>query len=263
MTSLPATRALGVILILFAAGPALAQEDPIGALLDKTLPPQPAPAAPGTVAPAPSPAPAQPAPQTPAPQEPAPQAYTPQAPIPQTAPPPAPEPAPPPPAEPPPPPVTRPIPAPYTPPPTPRPQTSGRPVQIDETGRTPDGPPTLNDRAYEARMRASFAASQGLQGPLDGRWTVRAGGTELYELQLVDKSSGVLEGAWRDPRRKGAADAAVVDEMSRDGAQVVIRFHPRAGIDAVVVTLTQSGYGAWSGELVEKGERRAVTMKRD
>jgi len=31
----------------------------------------------------------------------------------------------------------------------------------------------------------------------------------------------------------------------------------------VAITLTESGYGAWSGELVEKGERRSVTMKRD
>ncbi len=137
-------------------------------------------------------------------------------------------------------------------------------MQGEETGRSPDGAPTMNDRAYEARMRASFAASQGLQGPLDGHWVVRAGSAELYDLQLVDKSSGVLEGAWRDPRRKAASDAAgFVDEMVRDGTSLTLRFHPKGGTEMVSITLAPAGYGAWSGELVEQGQRRQVTMKRD
>ena len=44
---------------------------------------------------------------------------------------------------------------------------------IDETGKSPDGPPTVIDLTYESRIRGSAAASQGLQGPLDGGWTVR------------------------------------------------------------------------------------------
>lgn len=239
-----------VALALGVAGSAAAQEiDPIGALLEKTQPPavQPTPAAPPPVEAVPTAPPPEAAP-----------------PPPETAPPaPAPEPSPPP-SYPAPPAVVRlpPPPPPSFPPPA-RGQPGG-PIRVDETGRTPDGPPSDSDRNYEARMRASFAASQGLQGPLDGHWVVRDGGVEVYDLQLVDKSSGVLEGAWRDPRRRAAADASgFLDEISRDGGRVVARFSPRPGSDQAVLTLQEAGYGAWTGELVERGERRAVTMRRD
>ncbi len=238
---------------LVLAAPAFAQEDPIGALLDKV---QPAPAAPAPEPASPPPAPAsEAAPIAPVPAPPTlpPPAVPLQEPI-KPPPEPALAPAPPPPA---------PIASPPSRPPPPR-NGGDRPMQVEETGRSPDGAPTLNDRAYEARMRASFAASQGLQGALDGHWVVRAGSAELYDLQLVDKSSGVLEGAWRDPRRKGAADAAgFVDEMTREGTNLTLRFHPKGGTEMVSIMLSPSGYGAWSGELVEQGQRRQVTMKRD
>jgi hypothetical protein len=156
-----------------------------------------------------------------------------------------------------------PAPPPYVPPPTRRPRLDA-PVQIEETGRTPDGPPTANDRNYEARMRASFAASQGMQGPLDGRWVVRAAGGELFELQLSDRSQGTLEGAWRDPRRKGAADASgFIDDIQRYGNQLTVRIQARQGVDPVRMVLEAGLGGGWSGQLTEAGERRAVTMGRN
>lgn len=154
--------------------------------------------------------------------------------------------------------------APYVPPAAVRRARDGTPVLIDQVGRTPDNPPTASDRSYEARMRASFAASQGMQGPLDGRWVIRAGSAELYELQLVDKSSGLLEGAWRDPRRKGAANASgFLEDIQRYGTQLTVRIQAKPGVDPVRIVLEAGGNGDWSGQLTEAGDRRPVTMKRN
>lgn len=230
MKHLAFPSALAVVLI---AAPVCAQEppvDPIGALLDN-IPPAAEPANPPAADPSLSPAIA--------PHELGPPPLEAQPSTPPQAPP-------------------------YVPPAAVRRARDGAPVQIDQIGRTPDNPPTASDRSYEARMRASFAASQGMQGPLDGRWVIRAGSTELYELQLVDKSSGLLEGAWRDPRRKGAADASgFLDDVQRYGTQLTVRIQARPGVDPVRIVLEAGGNGDWSGQLTEAGDRRPVTMKRD
>src|SRR4249919_1135326 len=72
-----------------------------------------------------------------------------------------------------------------------------QPVRIEETGKTPDRPPSERDMAYEQRVRSSFAAAEGFQGPLDGGWTLSAGTDDLFALQIVDKPDR-LEGVWRD-----------------------------------------------------------------
>ncbi|HQT53981.1 MAG TPA: hypothetical protein PKX06_10945, partial [Phenylobacterium sp.] len=183
--------------LILSAPVAAAQDlDPIGALLDQaqpgseTIPQSPTPSPPPTAAPVPS------APVTTAPPvgaSPPPAAYTPppvynspaavQPPLPYVNTPP----------------VYRPpayTPPAYTPPPyvapAPRRPRLTAPVHIDEIGKTPEAPPTAVDLSYEARMRSSFNSAQGLQGPLDGAWTLRAGGAELYDLQLVDSGSGNL-----------------------------------------------------------------------
>lgn len=161
-------------------------------------------------------------------------------------------------------------PQPYAPPPPisyarpPRPAV-GDPVHIDELGKTPDSAPTQTDLNYEARIRGSFASAQGMQGPLDGRWVLRGpDGAVLYDLQLVDKNNGVLEGAWRDPRRRAAADASgFVDVIQRTGGAVTARFQVRASGQQAQLSLSFQSDGAWAGELIEGGERRAVTMRRD
>lgn len=203
-------------------------DDPIGALLQAAPPVAPPADAPIATAPAPAP---------------------------QTSPPPAALPA---------------APQPYAPPPPisyarpPRPAV-GDPVHIDELGKTPDSPPTQTDLNYEARIRGSFASAQGMQGPLDGRWVLRGpDGAALYDLQLVDKNNGVLEGAWRDPRRRAAADASgFVDVIERTGGAVTARFQIRANGQQAQLSLSFQGDGAWSGDLIEGGERRAVTMRRE
>lgn len=209
---------------LALAGAARAQEDTIGVLLDKSKAPAASPA-PADPAPAPSPSPTPAAPPVP------------------VAPPPQP-----------------------TPPPVayvPRPSALSAPMRLEETGKAPDGPPSPSDLYFESRVRASFAAAQGMQGPLDGRWVVRSIGAELFVLQLVDKNQGAVEGAWRDPRRKGAADASgFIESIQRIGSELTVRFRPRPGDDPVQMSLHPAGDG-WTGELVERGERRVVSVKRN
>lgn len=173
-------------------------------------------------------------------------------------------------------PVTAPPPAPYVPaptpapvvpyappyvPPPPRPQLT-EPVHIDEVGKTPDAPPTPVDRSYEQRLRASSASAQGLQGPLDGAWTLRASGNELYSLLLVDNGSA-LEGAWRDPRRRGAVDSSgFLNDIQRAGSGVTLNFYSAPGAGLTTVTLTPTPDGSWTGEIEENGRRRNVTLRR-
>lgn len=152
-------------------------------------------------------------------------------------------------------------PQPYQPAPK-RPQLSA-PVYVNETGKTPDAPPSVRDMAYDTRIKSSFASAEAFQGPLDGAWTLSAAdGAGLYELKLVDKGQGVLEGAWRDLRRPGALDASgFIDEISRDPGQLTFRFSPGEG--APVTATFKGGYGgAWNGQLEENGQRRTVSLRK-
>jgi hypothetical protein len=150
-------------------------------------------------------------------------------------------------------------PIPYAP--APRSQT-GRPVHIEETGKTPDGPPSVRDLAYESRIRGSFAAAEGFQGPLDGGWTLAAGSDDLFALQLVDKPDR-LEGVWRDLRRKGSLTASgLVDEIQRQGQDLTLRFQARPGGGPTVVTLRAAADGRWTGALEDAGERKAVVLRK-
>lgn len=260
-----------VALAAMAAPPAFAQDavDPIGALLDQApamdedqaeamgaLPPPPP--APLPYAPAPTTAPAYPyAPVTPPassasyPPSSGPVPYTP-GPVPYTP---------------------RPV-APYNPAPTTyTPQTYSRPpapklsapVHVDEYDKTPEAPLNPVELGYETRLRSSFASAQGMQGPLDGAWTLSTtGGQPLYSLLFVDKGRGQLEGAWRDPRRSGATDASgFMTGVQRIGAQLSASFQTRPGVGATTITLNPAASGTWTGVLDEAGTRTSVTLKRD
>lgn len=232
------------LLALAAASAAQAQDvvDPIGSILDQVdeetaenlSATSPAPAASPSVSPA----------------------------APSYAPPPAPapaaRPAPPPPAY-----------APYTPPPyappvSRRPQLTA-PVTVDEYDKTPEAPLNAAELGYESRLRSSFASAQGMQGPMDGAWVLRArSGETLYSFLLVDKGGGTLEGAWRDPRRRGARDASgFLVDIQRVGAQVTASFYPRPGAGVVTMMLKPGAGGEWSGDLLEGRERTEVTLRRN
>jgi hypothetical protein len=148
-----------------------------------------------------------------------------------------------------------------------RPSASGldRPVMIHETGLSPDGPPDLSQQTYESRVRGSIAAAQGLQGPLDGAWSLTdAAGTKLYAFQMVDPGGGYgLEGAWRDVRRGGIGDVGVIDSVQRSGDALTVRFVPREGAAPVTAQLNQTSPGRWSGALTEGSGSADVTLVRD
>lgn len=129
------------------------------------------------------------------------------------------------------------------------------PIHVDETGRNPDGPPTAEDEAYNSRLRSSAAAARSFQGPLDGSWSLSAGGRELYVLQLADRD-GVIEGAWRDPRRPGALEGSgYLDVADRRDGSLVLSF---TGSFAVLRLVD----GRWTGDLTESGRTEKVTLIR-
>lgn len=254
-------------LVTMAASPVVAQDvvDPIGALLDNALdedqaealgappPQQPAPSVP-VYAPTPATSPAYPygpaSTSAPTPTS-GPVPYTP-GPVPYTP---------------------RPV-APYNPAPTTyAPQTYSRapapklsaPVHVDEYDKTPEAPLNPVELGYETRLRSSFASAQGMQGPLDGAWTLSTtGGQPLYSLLFVDKGRGQLEGAWRDPRRRGATDSSgFMAGVQRIGSELRASFQSRPGGPATTITLNPAASGTWTGVLDEAGTRTGVTLKRD
>lgn len=229
------------LLALAAASAAQAQDvvDPIGSILDQvdeetaeTL------GAPPPAAPEPAPAAAPAFPYSPAP-----------------APPPAERPA-----------VVS-LPPAYAPPPPPvsrRPRLTA-PVTVDEYDKTPEAPLNAVELGYESRLRSSFASAQGMQGPMDGAWVLRTrSGETLYSFLLVDKGGGTLEGAWRDPRRRGSPDASgFLVEIQRVGSQVTASFYPRPGAGVATLMLNPVSGGEWSGDLLEGRDRTAVTLRRN
>jgi hypothetical protein len=119
----------------------------------------------------------------------------------------------------------------------------------------------------DARLRASAAAAQSLQGPLDGGWRLNDGeGRLLYRLQIIDPGPNGREGlgaAWFDPRRVGAFYArGVVDDMVREGNTVTIRFTPGPAGPQSVLVLHPSAYSDWFGDLHENGVVTAVALRR-
>lgn len=146
--------------------------------------------------------------------------------------------------------------------PAPERSTLDRPVMIDETDRSPDSPPTQIDLGYEARVRGSASSAQGLQGPLDGGWTVRgADGAALYALQLVDRSGGGLEGAWR--ALGGSGRVGLIESLDRQGSTLIVRINRGFGRPLTVLTLSTDGVGSWAGNLSDEAGTRAVTMRRN
>jgi len=142
----------------------------------------------------------------------------------------------------------------------PRPQRDA-PVGVDETGKTPDGPPGLRDLAYDSRIRSSFASAESFQGPLDGGWTLAARGADVYAFQIVDRRDR-LEAVWRDLRRAGSLNASgLVDDIQRSGGGVTLRFTEPSSPSATL-TLHPAPDGRWTGDLVRGDETLTVTMRK-
>ena len=140
------------------------------------------------------------------------------------------------------------------------------PIMVDQTGVTGGDPQSYSDIAYDSRIRESVAAAQGLQGPMDGRWTLVDGaGKPLYVFMFVDPAGGrgPLEAAWRDPRRvRGGDDLGVVDGLDRNGLSLTLTFAPHAGAAPTQVQLQGDPAGALSGQMSENGATVPVTLRR-
>jgi hypothetical protein len=110
----------------------------------------------------------------------------------------------------------------------------------------------------------AYIAAQTRQGALDGTWRIdEVGGDFLYVLQISDAGSGAdLEGAWRDPRRKGATDSSgFLSSIRRtDDGGLEIRFS--AGLFPERLVLKPAPGGGWTGDLIHDGPRRKVAMTR-
>lgn len=131
-----------------------------------------------------------------------------------------------------------------------------QPVFLNEVGKSPDGPPTPADQAYDARLRSSAAAVRSFQGPMEGGWTLSIGGRETYALQLIDRD-GWVDGAWRDLRRPGALEGSgFIEEVRRAGGDLTFRF-----AEGIVAVLRPS-QGRWTGQLTEGGRSEPATMVR-
>lgn len=153
----------------------------------------------------------------------------------------------------------------YAAPVAPAPPAEPRPVFIDDRGKTPDAPPTAGDMAYQNRVLGVFHAAQGRQGALDGRWRVNADGVDVYILQFADPGVGEsrIEGAWRNVRREGGLDASgFIDQVSREGDEVVVRFTDAAR-RAAEIRLRNSSDGAWAGRIIWPQGGANVVMTRD
>jgi hypothetical protein len=148
---------------------------------------------------------------------------------------------------------------PFAPPPR---SERGRPVAIEETGRTPDGPAGARDLTYDARIRSSFAAAESYQGPLDGGWTLGEDGRgDRFRFQIVERRDR-LEAVWRDLRAKDAlTTTGLVDQIQRAGAGVTLSFQDGRGA-TVRLALQPSGDDRWRGELTQGDQRQSVTLRR-
>lgn len=140
----------------------------------------------------------------------------------------------------------------------------GQRVIVDDHAVTPEPPLGPAERNYEARLRAGFAAAQGRQGALEGRWLVRSQAGPLYAFQFIDSGAGTLDGAWSDPRRPGSlSGSGYLRSASRTGDRLVLGFEAPPHRGPVRLQLRVDPAGQWTGTLTEDGVEVAVRMQRD
>jgi hypothetical protein len=113
----------------------------------------------------------------------------------------------------------------------------------------------------DARIAGSAAAVQGLQGPMDGSWSlIDSAGRVRFLFQIVDPAGGSedLQAAWREPSADGALGA--VSMAHRTGDQMVLDFDVRGA--PARVRLRQGHGGMWRGTLRMGGGVTAVRLRR-
>jgi len=138
------------------------------------------------------------------------------------------------------------------------------PVTIDQVAKTPGGPLTPQEEAFDQQLRQSYSVVDQKQGPLEGAWRLlTADGKPLFGFQLADLPHGGVEGAWRDLRRQAAlGGSGFIAEIYRDDDSLRMNFYERDGEAATEIVLTPAGSGEWTGNLWDDNRKIPVTMKR-
>ena len=109
----------------------------------------------------------------------------------------------------------------------------------------------------DARIAASAAEAQALQGPLDGTWILAdASGRPLYIFQIVDPAGGGdLQAAWRVPGPVGEVGEATA---RRAGGRLGLTL----GYRGPLVSLSRVSGDLWRGSLRQGGRSRRVLLRR-
>lgn len=132
----------------------------------------------------------------------------------------------------------------------------------DQPAKPAPAPDAATQKAYDERLRQSYAAAESLQGSLDGGWKViGARGAALLDLQLVDKGKGDVEGAWRD-LRSGPTPAAsgLIDRTPVSGGRFSTSFF--GGGLPYRLAVSRGADGRWTGQYWRGDERFDVKMEK-
>jgi hypothetical protein len=123
-------------------------------------------------------------------------------------------------------------------------------------------PPALGPAALDARIKASAAAAQSLQGPWDGSWILRdAQGRALFVFQITDPADGgPLAGAWREA--DGTGSTGWLDSITRRGDGLDLGFTPAGQSTTTTIRLERRDGRSAAGRMASAGPRRAVTLTR-
>lgn len=104
-----------------------------------------------------------------------------------------------------------------------------------------------------ARIAASAAAAEALQGPLDGGWVLYdRHGRVLYGLQITNPAGG------GPPRAAWSAHGATapVESMWRSGPSLSLH------LDGARIRLHRHSSSDWTGAMTARGHSLAVTLRR-
>jgi hypothetical protein len=124
----------------------------------------------------------------------------------------------------------------------------------------------LSSETLDTRIRGASAAAQGMQGPMDGAWSLQdESGAPLYSFQFVHAAgpNASLEGAWRDHKRgEGLGGTGLIAAVSRNANILNASFNPKGGAETAMLSLTEMAGGSFTGVLTQGGVATPVRLVR-